>query len=276
MFFEATDAVLLNGDDEIRLAETIEAGVTAEHALADRSFGCRADPADLERVAAIGRAAQDEFFIGNLPMVASLAHTWADRAGVAAEELFQEGCVGLGRAIRRWDHRRGYRFSSLAWPIVETEISRAALRRCGAIEASIFRLRNAMQLRRSQEQLEMLLGREVAVDELADYLGRDVRVVAEAVRLSAPGRLTDDLLAVLPDQATRPGCDEMHPRAKQWLDKLPRPEADILRCTFGVGEPPMTRAAVAARMGLSVSTIRRLEQRGLTRLRTLMKAEQAA
>ena len=228
MFFEATDAVLLNGDDEIRLAETIEAGVTAEHALADRSFGCRADPADLERVAAIGRAAQDEFFIGNLPMVASLAHTWADRAGVAAEELFQEGCVGLGRAIRRWDHRRGYRFSSLAWPIVETEISRAALRRCGAIEASIFRLRNAMQLRRSQEQLEMLLGREVAVDELADYLGRDVRVVAEAVRLSAPGReddrrpwqrpLThpDPGRAGLRDERARLHASRLGPRPRPW------------------------------------------------------------
>ncbi|NLA28177.1 MAG: sigma-70 family RNA polymerase sigma factor [Propionibacterium sp.] len=275
MFFDPTIVVLLNAEDESRLAAMIEAGLAAEYALATGSLCCDDDPEDLERVRDSGRAAHEEFYLGNLRMVINLARSWSERAGVAAEELFQEGCVGLGWAIQRWDYRRGYRFSSFAWQIVEAAISHAALRRCGMIEASRFRMRNAMQLRRVQERLEMVLGREVGVAELADYLGRDPGVVAETLRLTAPSSLTDDLLAVLPDNGDEPS-DDLHAELRECLDELPRSEAFILRCSYGIDEPPVTRAAMAARLGMSVSTLRRVESRALGRLRTLMTEADAA
>lgn len=276
MFFDIVDTALLTAADEIRLAVAIETGVTAERALMDGSLCCDVAAADLELIAELGRAARDEFFMGNLRMVANLALTWADRAGVSAEELFQEGCVGLGRAIQRWDWRRGYRFSSLAWPMVEAEISHAAMRRCGAIEASVFRLRSAFELRRAREQLETLLGHEVTVTELAGYLGRDVRTVAATVELSAPDRLSDDLMALLPDPAGECPPDELHAEVLRGLDELPPQEAALLRCSFGIGQPAMTRAATADRLGLSVSTTRRLELKALSRLRRLLLSAEAA
>ena len=87
---------------------------------------------------------------------------------------------------------------------------------------------------------------------------------------------TDDLMALLPDPAGECPPDELHAEVLRGLDELPPQEAALLRCSFGIGQPAMTRAATADRLGLSVSTTRRLELKALSRLRRLLLSAEAA
>ena len=118
---------LLNPADEVRLARAIEAGVLAAEALNRDENPLGASAEELRQLVAAGHAAQRGFFLANLKLVASISHQWATRATLPVDELFQEGCVGLGEAIRRWDHCRGSKFSSFAYPLVEGAIMGAPL-----------------------------------------------------------------------------------------------------------------------------------------------------
>lgn len=267
MSLEFSERSLLTADDEVRLAFAIEAGILADEALNGNIRVPEGTETELELLAEQGRQAYEEFWMSNLRMVANLAFTWADRAGVSADELFQTGCVGLGDAIMRWDCRRGYRFVTMAWRIVEREISKAALRRCGAIEASDFRLRNAAELRRTREHLETMLGREVGVGELARHVGRDEQRVRDTVGLTPPGRLTAELLNFLPAEADEPIADDRSRDLRVWLEKLPQDECVVVHAVFGLNGPPVSRHRLAQKLGTSTSTVRRIELRALNRLR---------
>lgn len=262
---------LLSAEDEVRLARAIEAGVFAEEALARHARPCGASEADLVAVVMAGRSAHDEFFNANLRMAARLAHEWAKRTGLPAEELLQEGCVGLGEAIRRWDYKRGHRFSTMAYSRVEWAISAAALLRCGQLEASRFQARSAVEIRRAWQLLETRLGRGVGINELAESLGREPASVAKTLQLTRPGTLTDELLNVIADLEA-PATDEPRGCEPDWMSELPDQERIVLQGRFGIGGPVLSLAALAARLNVSQSTIRRREKRAMNRARRLLGA----
>ena len=162
---------LLTAAEEVGLARAIEAGVLAASALAREELPCGADEADLRQVVEAGRVAQDQFQRANLRLVAALAHKWAGRTRLPAEELLQEGCLGLGEAVRRWDYGRGLRFVSFAYRLVEGAILAAAARRCGELDVSAAAARSMLEARRAMRTLEASLGREVQVSEVAQRLG---------------------------------------------------------------------------------------------------------
>lgn len=261
---------LLTAEDEVGLARAIEAGLFAEQCLATGHYPDGAGRAELAELVALGRAAHRRFFLANLRMVAQLAHRWARRARLPVDELFQEGCVGLGEAIRRWDHARGLRFSTLAFRMVDNAISDAVLMRCGRLEVTRFRARSALQVRRTHERLEVELGRRVGLNELADKLGRDVSSVANTLRLASPTVPGTELveLAASHDQAAEV---ELTP-APIWLAELPADERTVLMARFGIdGGTPSSRAELASRLRLSESTVRRIELRGLARAKRLLQ-----
>lgn len=269
MTVECPRTPVLTPAEEVDLASRIEAGLFADAILAGWPSEKEYQETDLERISAEGRQAWDEFWMRNIRLVSIIAFSWARRTQLDADELFQEGCIGLGQAMMRWDHRRGYRFSTFAWPLIEAEISRAALRRCGEIEASIFRLRDAVRVRRAQSLLANALGREASSKDLADHLGWSIRKVKEIVSLVPPGRLTEELvntLAVTPDD---PLIDDSEADLNAWMLCLPTMEREIVRALYGLDGRPAQRAELARSMEVSVSTVRRMEIRILAKLKKI-------
>ncbi|MCA1674042.1 MAG: sigma-70 family RNA polymerase sigma factor [Actinobacteria bacterium] len=116
---------LLDRAEEVALGRAIAAG---REALATLSAGTRLTPArqqELERDARAGIEARDRFVRGNLRLVVSIA-TRHRPSGLPLEDLIQEGNLGLIKAVERFDHQRGFKFSTYAaWWIRQT-MSRAA------------------------------------------------------------------------------------------------------------------------------------------------------
>ena len=95
-------ASLLSAGEEISLARQIEAGLYAEHLIVtgDRRYPYSA----LRLVIQAGAQAREQFFQANLRLVMKLAARSAHHPGLSLDDLFQEGCLALGEAIRRFDY----------------------------------------------------------------------------------------------------------------------------------------------------------------------------
>lgn len=261
---------LLSATDEVRLARAIEAGVFAQQALATGARPCGASEAELVALVELGKVAHDEFYKANLGMVVLLAQRWAQRATLPFEELLQEGAVGLGEAIIRWDHQRGYRFSTFAFPRVEWSISTAALLRCGQLEASRFQARAVMAIRRTQEHLEARLGRSVGIGEVAAHMGRETSAVVMTMQSARPASLSDKVADLTRGEDGSGPDVRSQDVTSDWMQGLPRLERVVLCGRYGIGEPAATFAELGRRLGVSGSTVRRIERRALNRARRML------
>jgi DNA-directed RNA polymerase sigma subunit (sigma70/sigma32) len=121
----------LSIEQEAELAQRIEAGLAAEARLAaagDRLSA--AERIDLEWIAERGIRARNHLLEANLRLVVSLAKRYADR-GMLFLDLIQEGNLGLIRAVEKFDHTKGYKFSTYATWWIRQAITRALARAGG-------------------------------------------------------------------------------------------------------------------------------------------------
>ncbi|GAA2178692.1 RNA polymerase sporulation sigma factor SigF [Brooklawnia cerclae] len=264
----AEEQSLLTVEDETRLARVIEAGVLAEHAMDEGHHPSGAMRAELGQLVVEGRRAHDEFFTANLPLVRALVHRWAGRTNLPWDDLFQEGCLALAEAVMRWDNARGTRFSTLAWGMINRALAASALVRCGELDSSHHRARLSFEIRRTWASMEAELGRIVSASEVAGRMGRGMSLVhtvaSEARTIPLTHELAEQLAESHPD---RPSAESSPP---WWMDRLPRDERVVLCGRFGLGEPAVSRAALAERLGISRSTVTRIERRGLNHARHLL------
>jgi RNA polymerase primary sigma factor len=115
---------LLSGDEEVSLAQAIEAGRAARDALQRAEAVGKGGRAELCRLAEAGERARATFIAANLRLVVSVARGYA-RAGAPLADLVQEGNIGLMAAVERFDWRRGWRFSTYASWWVRQAVLRA-------------------------------------------------------------------------------------------------------------------------------------------------------
>ena len=102
---------LLTADQEVELAQDIEAGLFAEQLLAAGTARPGQDPGDLRTIVRLGKRAADELLLANLRLVVSIAKHYTHR-GLDFLDLIQEGNLGLHRAVRTFGFSRGFRFST--------------------------------------------------------------------------------------------------------------------------------------------------------------------
>lgn len=259
---------LLGPEREAVLARTIELGVLAEHALAHPWPG-DATADELARLAAEGRQAWQEFLTANLRLAALLARQSARRTGMGFDDLFQEACVALGTAARRFDHTRG-RFSTYALPVITQHLTRVTSSLAGVLGLPTSR---AVALRRAQgvaEQLGQELGRAAELAELSAALGRDPAWTARLLSHRPPVPLDLVDAAVV---AVGPGLEgsEDHAvfrRLAPELERLPGDQREVLVLRYGLADGCRhSYREIALRCGMSSSSVRRAEQRGLAALR---------
>ena len=272
---------LLTRLDEERLGRAIESGRTATKELEE---GDGALPPERRRqlrflIAECERSTR-LFIVSNLRLVVSIAKRYRN-SGVPLPDLIQEGNIGLIQAVRKFDYRRGFRFSTYATFWIRQAISRAVAR-----SGRTIRLPNEVSerlgaVRKAQKRLESSLGRPPTLDELAGDLSMPAPMVADLLE-HAPATVSlnstlgeggSELGDLVEDrQASRPFEEAVSALVPSAVDRLlaslDARDREVLCLRFGLsGEDPMALGEVGRRLGLSGERVRQLERRALGRLR---------
>jgi RNA polymerase sigma factor (sigma-70 family) len=272
---------LLTKEEEIRLAQSIEAGRDAAARRSADSVLTRSEKVELRRIEIRASKAQQTFVSSNLRLVVYVAKRYQS-SGVPLLDLVQEGNLGLIHAVDKFDWRRGFKFSTYATWWIRQAVSRgiANMGRTVRLPVSVADMLTAIQ--HSQAMLESKLHRLPTMAELsveADLPQTKVVEMmgyrSEPLSLSHPlvdeggaelGDLVQDPTALLPfDEAVLailPG------EIDRLLAPLTAREGEILRLRFGLdrGEP-RTLEQVGERLNVSRERIRQIETRALSKLR---------
>ena len=226
------DTPLLSADDEVDLARRIEAGVFAEHLLIT-TRPAWATREELVLVMEDGADAWQTFYTANLRLAVLVAYRAARRFHVDADDVIQECCLSLGRAIRDWDFRRGTRFSTLAWQRL------AFTARCACQHAA---------------SCGMLPERWLRAKSMTAETGQQ----AQAWR--RPISLIDDIAA--PEETGDPW-----EAVSQQLPLLNPEERSVVEARFGLRSgKPKSYAMIAKDLDTSMYHVKRLETKALEQL----------
>ncbi|MEQ6901441.1 sigma-70 family RNA polymerase sigma factor [Nocardioides sp. YIM 152588] len=288
---------LLDAAREVELAKTIEAGLLAEHLLAEGRYGRRkgspkGSPTkeELEWMAEEGQNAIDEFITANLRLVVSIARKYG-RAQMPMLDLIQEGNTGLIRAVEKFDYAKGYKFSTYATWWVRQAITRGIAQQARVVRLPVHVVEELNQVSGARRTLERQLGREPEPAEIATELGMDVDRVLDLmswgrdhVSLDTPvDEDGDTSLGDLMAQETSPSPDltvldtEARDRLNLLVDQLDPRAADIIRARYGLVDGRQHKLAdIGTKHGISAERVRQLEREALQKLRRLGDPDLAA
>ena len=288
---------LLDAITEVELSKTIEAGLMAEHLLAEGRVGRRkggapkyATQEELEWLAAEGQRAIQKFITANLRLVVSIARKYG-RSAMPMLDLVQEGNTGLIRAVEKFDYAKGYKFSTYATWWVRQAITRGIAQQARVVRLPVHVVEELNQVGSARRTLERQLGRDPEPEEIAGELGMDVERVIdlitwgrEHVSLDTPvDEDGDTSLGDLIAQETAPGPDatvldtESRDRLSHLVELLDERAADIIRSRYGLVDGRQHKLAdIGAKHGISAERVRQLEREALAKLRELADPDLAA
>jgi len=223
------------------------------------------------------RQARDRLVNCNLKLVFNLVKRFQNR-GYELEDLFQIGCIGLMKAIDKFDLSYDVKFSTYAVPMIVGEIRRF-LRDDNPVKVSRSLKEMAFKVQQTREKLIGKIGREPTIGEVAEEMGvlrEDVVSAMEAVQIptSIYDTLHQDdgdpiyLLDQLKDNngGEAPWLDSI--AVKEILQSLPERDRKILIWRFFEDK---TQADIAARLDLSQVQVSRLERQALKKIRDFIK-----
>ncbi len=261
--------LMLSQAEEEELARAVEAGVLAE-SCDELTQGAGAD--DLRQIIQRGHRARERLLLANHGLVVSIAVAESRASSAGVDELIQEGYVGLGEALARYDYRRG-RFGVFAAAWVRHVVRRAARTNCGRSHLSRRQLALLSRVRRTEAELCQRLGRSIATSELEGELMLDGPTTGWYRDYCEPVALERTDLSDEAAQDAFAAVVSITWSAEELVAGLSGLERRVVRERCGIGCPRRSYAQVAEGLGMSSTSIRRIEKRALARLR--QRLEQA-
>jgi RNA polymerase primary sigma factor len=273
---------LLTAEQEVSLAKRMEAGRNAKRRLS--RDGKRLGYEKREQLAATvrdGKAAQEHLIKANSRLVVSVAKKYVGR-GVPFLDLIQEGNIGLIRAVKKFDYRRGYKFSTYATWWIRQAVTRAIADQGRTIRVPVHMYEQINRLARVSRQLVQELGRDPTMEEIAEGLGvsakkveRTIKVSQRPLSLEMPvGEEDDSFLGdfIEDSEAPSPTDQASQQLLRDQIDDIfvsltPR-EVRILQLRFGLVDGySYTLEEVGKKFGVTRERIRQIEAQALGRLR---------
>ena len=285
---------LLTADQEIDLAQKIEAGELATRVLAagkqkkqphldkeqEKILEGKSEE-DLQEMVAYGEDAKKKLAEANLRLVVSIAKRYVGR-GMLFLDLIQEGNLGLIKAVEKFDFRKGFKFSTYATWWIRQAITRAIADQARTIRIPVHMVETINKLIRISRQLLQELGREPTPEEIAEQMNIPVgrvreilKISQEPVSLETPigeeedshlgDFIQDDNVPVPADAAAFMLLKE---QLVEVLSTLTDREQKVLRLRFGLDDGrARTLEEVGKEFNVTRERIRQIEAKALRKLR---------
>lgn len=277
---EVSRVPLLNAQQEVELAQRIESGRMAREELARGNVSSRRRT-ELRNLIEDGWGAREHLITANSRLVISVAKKYMGR-GVPFLDLIQEGNIGLIRATKKFEYRRGHKFSTYATWWIRQAVTRAIADQGRTIRVPVHMGDQINKLLRIQHQLTQRLGREPTVEELAETLEvppkkveNMIQVARRPLSLETPTDDEEDSMLgdfIEDDEAPPPDDTATYNLLKEHLvsvlDSLPPREVRILQLRYGLLDgQSYTLEEVGRKMGVTRERVRQIEAQALSRLR---------
>ena len=277
---EVSRVPLLTAEQEVDLAQRIERGRMAREELARGNVSNRRRQ-ELRRLIEDGWGAREHLITANSRLVISVAKKYMGR-GVPFLDLIQEGNIGLIRATKKFDYRRGHKFSTYATWWIRQAVTRAIADQGRTIRVPVHMGDQINKLLRVQHQLTQRLGREPSVDELATALDvppkkveNMIQVARRPLSLETPTDDEEDSVLgdfIQDDEAPPPDDTATYNLLREHLEdvlnQLPPREVRILQLRYGLLDgQAYTLEEVGRKMGVTRERVRQIEAQALSRLR---------
>ncbi|MFO7629681.1 MAG: RNA polymerase sigma factor RpoD [Prochlorococcaceae cyanobacterium] len=284
---------LLRPDEEIELARKIADLLQLEELAAQfevdhghhpdsKEWAVLVDmpPIKFRRRLMLGRRAKEKMVQSNLRLVVSIAKKYMNR-GLSFQDLIQEGSLGLIRAAEKFDHEKGYKFSTYATWWIRQAITRAIADQSRTIRLPVHLYETISRIKKTTKTLSQEFGRKPTEEEIAESMEMTIeklRFIAKSAQLpisletpigkEEDSRLGDFIEADIENPEQDVAKNLLREDLEGVLATLSPRERDVLRLRYGLDDGRMkTLEEIGQIFDVTRERIRQIEAKALRKLR---------